>query len=430
PPHITPFDFGSNKKKSIFAVPPHITPFDFGSNALNAGESASLYCTVNKGDNPINIEWFLNGKSVADVAGIRVNRYERKMSGLIIDSVTAEHSGRYTCRATNWAGSAYYAAVLAINVPPQIAHFDFGKDSIDAGEGVSTQCTAAKGDYPLNITWLLNSKPISLNEGIFINRASKRVSTLSIDNVQANHAGNYTCLVGNMAAVEEYTATLSINVPPHITPFDFGNDVLNAGDSASLYCTVNKGDNPVNIEWFLNGRPVLGMDGISVDHYKKKVSNLNIESVRAEHSGKYTCRATNWAGSAYYATVLVVNVPPHITPIDIEGSINSGDSVTLYCTVNKGDNPIFIEWFLNSQPVGFINGITVNPVGKKVSVLSIDAVQAEHSGKYTCKATNWAGSAYYTTLASYPLTLYKLSILGNTPARPRIGPAQLITQQN
>lgn len=103
------------------------------------------------------------------------------------------------------------------------------------------------------------------------------------------------------------TAFRLISVPPHIIPFDFGTDALNAGDSTSLYCTVNKGDNPVNIEWFLNGRPVLGMDGISVDHYKKKVSNLNIESVRAEHSGKYTCRATNWAGSAYYATVLVVN---------------------------------------------------------------------------------------------------------------------------
>ncbi|KRT85355.1 Immunoglobulin, partial [Oryctes borbonicus] len=95
--------------------------------------------------------------------------------------------------------------------------------------------------------------------------------------------------------------------------------------------------------------------------------------------------------------IVLFLVPPHITPIDIEGSINAGDSVTLYCTVNKGDNPIFIEWFLNSQPVGFVGGVNVNSVGRKVSVLTIDAVQAEHSGKYTCKATNWAGSAYYTT---------------------------------
>ncbi|KAI4460603.1 basigin related [Holotrichia oblita] len=378
-------------------VPPQILHFDFGEDSVNEGEGVSIQCTVSKGDYPLNITWTQNSFPINSGKGIVVNRVSKRVSTLSIDSVQANHVGNYTCVAGNKAAVVEYTAVLSVKVPPQIAHFDFGKDSIDAGEGVSTQCTASKGDYPLNITWLLNSKPISPNEGIFINRASKRVSTLIIDNVQANHAGNYTCLVGNMAAVEEYTATLSINVPPHIIPFDFGNDALNAGDSTSLYCTVNKGDNPVNIEWFLNGRPVAGIDGINVDHYKKKVSNLNIESVQAEHSGKYTCRATNWAGSAYYATVLVVNVPPHITPIDIEGSINSGDSVTLYCTVNKGDNPIFIEWFLNSQPVGFINGITVNPVGKKVSVLSIDAVQAEHSGKYTCKATNWAGSAYYTT---------------------------------
>lgn len=98
--------------------------------------------------------------------------------------------------------------------------------------------------------------------------------------------------------------------------------------------------------------------------------------------------------------ILLLLVPPHITPIDITGSINAGDSVTLYCTVNKGDNPIFVEWFLDGQPVRFVGGVTVNGVGKKVSVLSIDAVRAEHSGKYTCKATNWAGSAFYTTALS------------------------------
>ena len=98
-----------------------------------------------------------------------------------------------------------------------------------------------------------------------------------------------------------------ITVPPHITPFDFGSETLNAGDSASVTCTINKGDFPITIEWFLNGKPVRAVEGITVNSLMKKLSYLGIDSVQAVHSGKYTCRATNWAGSAYYTVELSVN---------------------------------------------------------------------------------------------------------------------------
>lgn len=96
-------------------------------------------------------------------------------------------------------------------------------------------------------------------------------------------------------------------VPPHITPFDFGQDTMNAGESASLYCSVNKGDSPIDIEWFLNGKPVKNFREIIISRHGKKASILNIDSVQAEHIGKYTCRATNWAGTAFFTTDLNVN---------------------------------------------------------------------------------------------------------------------------
>lgn len=89
--------------------------------------------------------------------------------------------------------------------------FNFGEESVNEGEGVSIQCSVFKGDYPLNVTWTLNSLPIGSNEGILISRTSKRVSSLTIDSVQASHAGNYTCLAGNKAGLRQYTAVLSIN---------------------------------------------------------------------------------------------------------------------------------------------------------------------------------------------------------------------------
>ena len=82
---------------------------------------------------------------------------------------------------------------------------------------------------------------------------------------------------------------------------------MNSGDVASLICTVHKGDHPLTIEWFLNGKLVSGIEGVSASLIGRETIVLRIDSVDWKHSGKYTCRATNWAGSAYYTASLTVN---------------------------------------------------------------------------------------------------------------------------
>lgn len=98
----------------IFPVPPHIAPFDFGHSTVNAGASTSLYCMLNEGDSPVTFDWFLNGKPVSETSGILVTRFGAKSSILNIDSVRESHGGRYICKATNWAGTALYAAELSV----------------------------------------------------------------------------------------------------------------------------------------------------------------------------------------------------------------------------------------------------------------------------------------------------------------------------
>lgn len=90
-------------------------------------------------------------------------------------------------------------------------HFDFGEDSINEGDGVSAQCTVSKGDYPLSIAWTLNDVPANKIAGILIGRVSKRVSTLTIDSVKAEHVGNYTCIASNKAANTSFTTILAVN---------------------------------------------------------------------------------------------------------------------------------------------------------------------------------------------------------------------------
>lgn len=96
-------------------------------------------------------------------------------------------------------------------------------------------------------------------------------------------------------------------VPPQITPFDFGEDEINSDDVVSVTCTVNRGDFPVEIYWTLSNITVDKISGITVTRTSKKISQLSIDSVQADHSGEYTCHAKNSAGIAIHSTMLHVN---------------------------------------------------------------------------------------------------------------------------
>lgn len=97
-------------------VVPQILPFSFGEEPLNAGETASIQCIVTKGDNPLNITWFFNGKRIDDsLFGVTTTRSNKKIGTLIIDSVQEAHFGNYTCVAENFAAFANYTTDLTVN---------------------------------------------------------------------------------------------------------------------------------------------------------------------------------------------------------------------------------------------------------------------------------------------------------------------------
>jgi Immunoglobulin domain len=74
--------------------------------------------------------------------------------------------------------------------------------------------------------------------------------------------------------------------------------------------------------------------------------------------------------------------------------MNYGDTVSVNCIVTGGDLPITISWKWNNQSIAdvyFANDILIEKRGKRISMLSIEAVTAHHIGTYTCIAENGAG---------------------------------------
>ena len=103
---------------------------------------------------------------------------------------------------------------------------------------------------------------------------------------------------------------------PQVGQFSFGEDPLNAGDTASLTCIVAKGDFPLDIVWMFNNEVIdPTKHDIIVSETGKRTKQLTIDSVGARHAGEYTCVASNIAGSTTRSAVLAVN--GIITKIDV-----------------------------------------------------------------------------------------------------------------
>lgn len=98
-----------------FAVPPQIMPFEFGEEPVNAQEMVLVTCTVSKGDLPLKIQWYFNGKSIkSGEIGVNLANTKRT-SQLSIESVTHENQGNYSCVVNNDAGNTNHTAQLYVN---------------------------------------------------------------------------------------------------------------------------------------------------------------------------------------------------------------------------------------------------------------------------------------------------------------------------
>lgn len=68
------------------------------------------------------------------------------------------------------------------------------------------------------------------------------------------------------------------------------------------------------------------------------------------------------------------------------------------CAVTVGDNPLEFSWYFNGEPIISQDTPEVSiSINKRRSTLDIEAVNAHHSGEYTCSVSNQAGGTSHST---------------------------------
>lgn len=199
---------------------------------------------------------------------------------------------------------------------------------------------------------------------------------------------------------------LPTGLPVRSVDFNRGTDniTVRQGDTAILRCVVE--DKNSKVAW-LNRSGIIfaGHDKWSLDprvELEKRHSleySLRIQKVDVYDEGSYTCSVQTQHEPKTSQVYLIVQVPPKISNISSDVTVNEGSNVTLVCMANGRPEPV-ITWR------------HLTPTGREFEgeeeYLEILGITREQSGKYECKAANEVSSAdvkQVKVTVNYPPTI-------------------------
>ncbi|XP_049335709.1 hemicentin-1 isoform X1 [Astyanax mexicanus] len=262
-----------------------------GDVALNMGERLLLACGATGIPTP-KITWAFNNNIIPAFYD-HVNGH----SELVIEHVSKDDAGTYSCVAENHMGSIKSVGFVYVKEPP-IIDGDVHSNHIEPLGGNAILNCEVRGDPLPTIQWSKNGVNIQISNRI----RQLDNGSLAIYGTVNEDAGNYVCVATNDAGVVERTVTLTLQSSPIFTvePVD---TVVDSGSTVVLNCQAQGEPTPV-IEWASQGRPLLSNDRITI----LANGSLRISSAQKEDTAEYACIARNLMGSALVRMTLTVRV--------------------------------------------------------------------------------------------------------------------------
>uniref|UniRef100_A0A452TCQ7 Fc receptor like 5 n=1 Tax=Ursus maritimus TaxID=29073 RepID=A0A452TCQ7_URSMA len=347
-----------------------------GARAVE-GHMVTFHCQAQRGSPRIQYQFYRGdvplGSSSAPSAG----------GASFSLTLTAEHSGTYSCTADNGFGPQRSdAKSLSVTVPASrpVLTLRTPRTRAMVGDMMELHCEAQRGSPPILYRFyhenvILGSSSAPSGGGVSF--------SLSLT---AEHSGNYACEADNrLGAQRSEAASLSVTVPASrpVLTLKAPRTRAAVGDVMELRCEVQRGSPPILYQ-FYHKNVILGSDSDP----SGGGASFNL-SLTAEHSGNYSCEADNGLGPQRSKAVpLSVTVPasrPVLTLRAPGAQAFPGDTVELRCEAQSGSPPI-LYWFYHEDVT---LGSSSAPSGGGASFnLSLTA---EHSGNYSCEADNGLG---------------------------------------
>ncbi|KAM9709480.1 titin-like isoform 1-T1 [Menidia menidia] len=378
---------GSESCSSLVAVkePPSVKRELRAVEAVR-GAAATLECEL-AGTAPFTVSWMKNKKAVSSDQKYTIVTQE-SLSRLEIRSFESADVGDYQCVVSNEVGKASSKAAARLKEPPSFSKRVESQTAV-LGNAVRLQASL-RGSAPIAVTWTKDSEVLRDADPNLSVRFENNVASLSISAVAAGHAGTYGCRAENAAGTQACEATLVVQEPARVLePAESVS--VSAGDAATLESTVS-GSPELRVKWFKDGKEVVSGRRLKLS-LKEGVASLRLLAAERADAAQYSLEVSNAVGKDQCSCTLTVLdrlIPPTFTkPLKrVDGSV--GQDVSLDCRVS-GSAPLSVLWFRDERELEAGPGLTPS-LREGAASLRLCGLTKAHSGVYTCRATNAAGS--------------------------------------
>jgi len=406
-------DYGIAMSETIDMVKAYIGDFsdvDSQTKSVTAGAKSSFLCRGQPSSAPTaSYRWTQYEKAVSEAnTGTDVTTDARRQ----IDQATGTMYFANTVTSDRLANKPFYGCVAAIQRTAKVGSFwdltvnepsenpspattAFRNPSTDflivvEGQSQSFKCFFYGNPTP-SIQWTRNS--VQVSSGL-----SEFNTTYTIDVIQLSDDGAIiTCIGSNtLSPSASYSYTLSVQVSP---TFDSSNNgpsdtFATVGDTVSFPCNP-RADPAATITWYTNGNE---LDAINLPpRYQLYADNTNLTITNVEQTDVMvvTCTASNAHGSALQQGRLTVLVPTTVASSPSNHSAHSGQATTFSC-VGDADalTNLSFYWLHNNNRVNYTDNDVYVEIVDNECILHLDNVREEHTGYYTCVATNSYSEAY------------------------------------
>ena len=326
-------------------------------------------------------QWYFNGK-VIDGATSAILSFEK---------IQTNQAGSYYCVITNPAGSVQTNTVDVLVKPsPTI---DNNPTGFEVWSNVDRSLSVSATGEELSYQWYHNGKAI---EGA-------TDSTLSFENIQADKAGSYYCVITNptgsvQSSIAEIIVRESASIVEHpqdIVSYTSIPTTLKV--SARGYSVSYQWQRLVNDEW--------------VDIANATSSTFEIESAMLSDTGKYRCVVSN-GGATITSNTATLTVRETASIVEQPQSVElfSGYSTTL--KVSTKGYSVSYQWqkLVNDEWVDIANATS--------STYEISSTKLSDNGEYRCIVSNGGATIVSDSAKLSVLMTSKIKIIQQPVAIP------------
>ncbi|MGH0143069.1 UNVERIFIED_CONTAM: hypothetical protein FKN15_022424 [Acipenser sinensis] len=325
-----------------------------------------------------------------------------------IPRVSGKDEGFYECVASGNAGMGRAQTYLSVSEPPPA--LELPRNVTAPPGGVAVLSCQAGGSVRYNLTWQRGGEEVGGWTGrvrILSN------SSLEIDPVTPQDAGQYHCVASNDQGESRAAVWLLVPEPPRVQVSPQTQTFLR-GAEVRVACTAAGSPTP-QIFWrhgdtFVthSGRTSVSERGI-----------LIIKDAAPEHAGSYTCLASNDVGTDMQSVTLSYTETPSITVLNRTVLVAAGEEAILECKA-AGVPPPLVTWYKGDLLVGTLPLVEEDA---RHGTLRIGAVQEMDAGEYSCVASSQTG----TSSAMVVLNVGAPPEFSETPADVTVEVGQSVT---